>query len=174
MRKILTTFIWLSAGVLTWFISILLYAYVLSPLLIRFVRGINTITSSIVAINIVNFLFTNISVFILSFIFAFILSAFTKSTKLRLTLYILGVIAVRFYEKINNLINYLRTGPEWTSGVMTSFILGFVALLLIVPIFAIAGNKVGGYLRVRSKRTSQNPRSDLRQVRALPKGNPSR
>jgi hypothetical protein len=147
MRKLLTTFIWLSAGVLTWFISIVLYAYVLSPLLIRFVRGINTITSSIVVINIVNFLFTNIAVFILSFIFAFILSAFTQSTKLRLALYILGVIAVRFYVKVDNLINYLRTGPQWTSGAMTSFIFGFVALLLIVPIFAIAGNRVGGWIK---------------------------
>ena len=147
MRKILTTFIWLSAGVLTWFISIVLYAYVLSPLLIRFVRGINTLTASIVVINIVNFLFTNIAVFILSFIFAFILSAFTKSTKLRLALYILGVIAVRFYVKVDNLINYLRTGPQWTSGAMTSFIFGFVALLLIVPMFAIAGNRVGGWIK---------------------------
>jgi hypothetical protein len=147
MRKTLTSFIWLSAGVLTWFISILLYAYVLSPLLIRFVRGVNTITSSIVAIDIVNFLFTNITVFILSFLFAFILSAFTKSTKLRLALYVLGVIAVRFYVKVDNLINYLRTGSEWTSGAMTSFILGFIALLLIVPIFAIAGNRFGGWIK---------------------------
>jgi len=138
----------MSAGVLTWFISTHLYAYVLSPLLIRFVRGINTITPSIIVIDIVNFLFTNISVFILCFIFTFILSAFTKSTNFRLALYILGVIAVRFYVKIDNLINYMRTGPAWTSGAITSFILGFVALLLIVPIFAVAGNKVGGYLRM--------------------------
>lgn len=147
MRKIMTSFIWLSTGVLTWFISIHLYTDVLSPILIRFVRGINTLIPSIVVIDIVNLLFTNISVFILCFIFAFILSASTESTKLRLALYILGVIAVRFYVKVDNLINYLRTGPEWTAGTMTSFILGFVALLLIVPIFAIAGNKVGGYLR---------------------------
>jgi hypothetical protein len=156
MRKIMISITWLSAGVLTWLISVHLYADVLSPLLIRFVRGINTINPSIVTIDIVNFLFTNISVFILCFIFAFILSAITKSTKLRLTLYIVGVVAVRFYLKVDNLINYLRTGPEWNSGAMTSFILEFAAILLIVPIFAIAGNKVGGYLRMhRGKGSAQ-------------------
>jgi hypothetical protein len=148
----MTSLIWLGVGVLTWFISILLHAYVLSPLLIRFVRGINTITASMVAINIVNFLFTNISVFILCFTFSVILSLFTKSTKLRVALYILGVIAVRFCVKIDYFINYLRTGPQWASGTMAAFILEFVALLLIVPILAIAGDKVGGFLKMLWKK----------------------
>lgn len=149
--KIMIPFIWLVTGVLSWRLSIYLFSYVLSPLLIQFVRNMNAITHSIYAKYTANMVFTNLSDIILGFIFALILSFFTKSSKSRLALFVLGVAGFRLYIKVADLIHYMGMYPEFPSSAITSFILGFISILILIPGFAIAGSKVGTYLKMRTR-----------------------
>lgn len=151
IRKITIPFIWMSTGVLTWYLSAYLFSYIVSPFFIRYVRTINAVTHSVFIKDIANMFFTNISDFILSFIFALILSLITKFTWFRLALYIFGAIAFSVYGNLENLTNYIRIYPELPSGAMTSFILGFISLLLLVPISALAGSKLGTYIKMKMR-----------------------
>ena len=144
-------FIWMSTGVLSWYVSTYLFSYIVSPLFIRYVRIINAVTHWVFIKDMANMFFTNFADFILSFVFALILSLITKFTWFRLVLYVFGAIAFSVYGKLENLTNFIRIYPELPSGAMTSFIQGFISLLLLVPISAIAGSKFGTYIKMKMR-----------------------
>lgn len=147
--KFIVPLLWMITGFLSWCLSIYLFSYILSPILIDVVRKTNAITHSTLMNNIINMLFTRVSDFTLCFIFAILLSFFTKSTKLRLLLFISGAIAISLYVQIESLINYIGIYSELPSWVVTTEFQGFISILLIIPLLSYAGSKVGNYLKLR-------------------------
>ena len=148
-RKWCIPFVWLSAGFMSWFLSKFLFSYILSPILIKAVRETNADTQSVLLMNIVNMLFANMADFTLGFIFAMVLSFFTKSTKLRLLLFVFGAIAINLYFQVEGLIGYMGFYAEFPSWAITSSMQGFVSLLLIIPLCSIAGSKVGTWIQMK-------------------------
>lgn len=102
--------------------------------------------------HIANMLYAKVADFTLCFIFAVLLSFFTKSTKLRLLLFIIGAIAISLYVQVESLIDYMGIYSELPSWALTTEFHGFISILLIIPLLSYAGSKVGNYLKI--KRTS--------------------
>lgn len=150
--KFLVSLLWMTTGFISWYLSIYLFSYILSPILIDVVRKMNAMNQSIFMKNIVNMLFTKGADFVLCFIFAICLSFFTKSTKVRLLLFIIGAIAISLYVQVNGLINYMSIYSEWPSWAVISEFQGFVSILLIIPSVSFAGSKVGNFLKIRRTR----------------------
>ena len=147
--KFTAPLLWLITGLISWYLSIYLFSYLLSPILIDVVRKTNAITQSIFIRNIANMFFTKGADFALCFIFSILLSFFTKSTKLRLLLFILGSIAISLYLQVESLINYMGTYQKLPSWAVTVEFQGIVSILLIIPLLSYAGSKVGNQLKLR-------------------------
>jgi len=150
-RKWFILFMWLSAGFVTWFLSKFLFSYILSPMLIEAARATNANTQSVFLMNIVNFLFANMADFMLCFIFTMLLSYSTKFTVLRMLLFVVGVITINLYAKIEELIGYMGIYSELPSWAISSAMQGYISLLLIIPLCSIAGSKVGTWIKMKRK-----------------------
>ena len=150
-RKWFIPFMWLSAGFVSWFLSKFLFSYILSPMLIEAVRATNANTQSVFLMNIISMLFANMAAFALCFLFAMLLSAFTKSTKPRLLLFVVGTIAISLYAQIEGLIGYMGIYSELPSWAISSAMQGFISLLLIIPLCSIAGSKLGAWIKMKRK-----------------------
>ena len=148
-RQWLIPFMWLSIGFVSGYLSKYLFSYVLSPVLIKAVRATNANTQSDLLTNIINMCFANMADFTLCFIFAMVLSFFTKSTKLRLLLFVFGAIAINLYVQIEGLIGYMGTYSELPSWAVASEMQGLVSLLLIIPLCSFAGSKVGSWIKMK-------------------------
>lgn len=151
--KILVPLLWMITGFISWYLSIYLFSYILSPLLIDVMRKTNAMTQSIFMKNIANMLFTKVADFTLCFIFAVLLSFFTKSTKLRLLLFILGAISLSLYVQVVSLSNYMSMYSELPSWAIASEFQGFISIVLIIPLLSFAGSKIGDCLRLRRSRS---------------------
>jgi hypothetical protein len=147
--KLLVPLLWMLTGFLSWYLSIYLFSYILSPVLINVVRKTNAITESIFMKNMANMLFTKVADFTLCFIIAALLSFFTQSTNLRLSLFIIGAIAITLVVQVANLINYIRIYSELPSWAVTSELQGFISIVLIIPLLSFVGSKIGNYLKSR-------------------------
>ncbi len=150
-RKGLIPSMWLSIGFVSGYLSKYLFSYVLSPVLIKAVRATNANTQSDLLTNIINMCFANMADFTLGFIFAMVLSFFTKSTKLRLLLFVFGAIAINLYVQVEGLIGYMGFYAEFPSWAITSSMQGFVSLLLIIPFCSFAGSQVGTWIKMKRK-----------------------
>ncbi|MBR9984501.1 MAG: hypothetical protein KFF68_01200 [Desulfosarcina sp.] len=150
-RQWLIPFMWMGIGLVSGYLSNYLFLYIWSPLLIETVRATNAITQSVIVKNIVNMVFANMADFMLCFLFAMVLSFFTKSTKLRLLLFVLGAIAINLYVQVERLIGYMGFYAEFPSWAITSPMQGLVSLLLIIPLCSIAGSKVGTWIKMKRK-----------------------
>lgn len=148
-RQWLIPFMWLSIGFVSGYLSKYLFSYVLSPVLIKAIRATNANTQSDLLTNIINMCFANMADFTLCFIFAMVLSFFTKSTKLRLLLFVFGAIAINLYVQIEGLIGYMGFYAEFPSWAITSSMQGLVSLLLIIPLCSFAGSKVGTWIKMK-------------------------
>ena len=140
---------WLSIGFVSGYLSKYLFSYVLSPVLIKVVRATNANTQSDLLTKIINMCFANMADFMLCFLFAMVLSFFTKSTKLRLLLFVFGAIAINLYVQIEGLIGYMGFYAEFPSWAITSSMQGLVSLLLIIPLCSFAGSKVGSWIKMK-------------------------
>lgn len=148
-RQWLIPFMWLGIGFVSGYLSKYLFSYVLSPVLIKAIRATNANTQSDLLTNIINMCFANMADFTLCFIFAMVLSFFTKSTKLRLLLFVFGAIAINLYVQIEGLIGYMGFYAEFPSWAITSSMQGLVSLLLIIPLCSFAGSKVGTWIKMK-------------------------
>lgn len=152
-RKLLIPCIWMSTGFLAWYLSIYLFSYILSPMLITTVRETNTITQSALIKEFTNMLFANIADFTLCFVCAILLSFFTRYTILRLSLFIIGAIAFSVYTQVEGLISYMEIYsklPAWATPLVLQEL---ISSLLIIPLLAFAGSKIGNYLKMRRRST---------------------
>lgn len=147
--KYIVPLLWMMTGFISWYLSIYLFSYLLSPALIDVVRKANAVTQSIFMKDIANLLYTKVADFTLCFIFAMLISFFTKSTKLRLLLFILGAIAISGYIQVERLINYMGAYSELPSWAIRREFQGFIAIFLIIPLLSYAGSQIGNYLRSR-------------------------
>ena len=138
---------WLSIGFVSGYLSKYLFSYVLSPVLIKVVRATNANTQSDLLTKIINMCFANMADFMLCFLFAMVLSFFTKSTKLRLLLFVFGAITINLYVQIEGLIGYMGFYAEFPSWAIASSMQGLVSLLLIIPLCSFAGSKVGTWIK---------------------------
>jgi len=150
-RKLLIPIIWMGIGLVSGYLSNYLFSYILSPMLIKAVRETNANTQSDLLTNIINMCFANMADFALCFIFAMVLSFVTKSTKLRLLLFVFGAIAINLYVQVEGLIGYMGFYAEFPSWAITSSMQGFVSLLLIIPLCSFAGSKVGTWIKMNRK-----------------------
>ena len=148
-RQWLIPFMWMGIGLVSGYLSNYLFSYVLSPLLIKAVRATNANTQSDILKNIVNMFFANMADFMLCFLFAMVLSYFTKSTNLRLLLFVFGAIAISLYAQIEGLIGYMGTYSELPSWAVASEMQGLISLLLIIPLCSFAGSKVGTWIKMK-------------------------
>jgi hypothetical protein len=142
---------WLSVGFVCGYLSKFLFSYILSPLLIEAARAANANIESSIFLNIANVFYANMAAFTLCFIFAIVLSYYTASTKPRLLLFVFGSIAVSLYAQIEGLIGYMGIYSELPSWAIASEMQGFISLLLIIPLFSIAGIKVGTWIKMKRK-----------------------
>ena len=148
-RQWLIPLMWLSIGFVSGYLSKFLFSYVLSPVLIKAVRATNANTQSDLLTKIINMCFANMADFMLCFLFAMVLSFFTKSTKLRLLLFVFGAIAINLYVQIEGLIGYMGFYAEFPSWAITSSMQGLVSLLLIIPFCSLAGSKAGTWIKMK-------------------------
>ena len=149
IENLLIPTLWMAIGFVSWYISIYLFSYVLSPILIDAVRKTNAIAQSALIKNSVNLLFTKAPDFMLCFLFAIALSYFTQYTKLRLSLFIFGMVAISLYMRVEGLMAYMGAYSELPSWVITYEIEGFVALLVMIPLISIAGCRLGNHVKMR-------------------------
>lgn len=148
-RKGLIPFMWLSIGFVSGYLSKYLFSYVLSPVLIKAVRATNANTQSDLLTNIINMCFANLADFTLCFLFATLLSYFSKITFLRGLLFVFGAIAISLYTQMVGLIGYMGTYSELPSWAVASEMQGLISLLLIIPLCSIAGSKVGIWIKMK-------------------------
>ena len=150
-RKLLIPFMWMGIGLVSGYLSNYLFSYVLSPLLIEAVRATNANTRSVILQNMVNMVFTNMADFMLCFLFAMVLSYFSKITFLRGLLFVFGAISISLYAQIEGLIGYMGTYSELPSWAVASEMQGLISLLLIIPLCSIAGSKVGTWIKMKRR-----------------------
>ena len=150
-RKGLIPFMWLSIGFVSGNLSKYLFSYVLSPVLIKAVRATNANTQSDLLTNIINMCFANLADFTLCFLFATLLSYFSKITFLRGLLFVFGAIAISLYSQMVGLIGYMGTYSELPSWAVASEMQGLISLLLIIPLCSIAGSKVGIWIKMKRR-----------------------
>ena len=147
--KGLIPFMWLSIGFVSGYLSKYLFSYLLSPVLIKAVRATNANTQSDLVTNIINMCFANLADFTLCFLFATLLSYFSKITFLRGLLFVFGAIAISLYTQMVGLIGYMGTYSELPSWAVASEMQGLISLLLIIPLCSIAGSKVGTWIKMK-------------------------
>ena len=148
-RQWLIPFMWLSIGFVSGYLSKYLFSYVLSPVLIKAVRATNANTQSDLLTNIINMCFANMADFTLRFLFATLLSYFSKITVLRGLLFVFGAIAISLYTQIVGLIGYMGTYSELPAWAVASEMRGFISLFLIIPLSSIAGSTVGTWIKMK-------------------------
>ena len=151
IERLLVPMVWLSTGFLSWFLSIYLFLYLLSPLFIQIVRKINANDQTVILKSITNILFTNMADFMLCFLFAIILSYFSQNTKARLALFIFGALAAHIYTHVEVLVNYIKIYSEFPEWALTSVLQGYISLLLMVPLLSYLGGKIGSYYKGKKK-----------------------
>jgi len=151
-RQWFIPFMWMGIGLVSGYLSNYLFSYVLSPLLIEAVRATNANTRSVILQNMVNMVFTNMADFMLCFLFAMLLSYFTKFTVLRVLLFVFGAIAISLYARIEGLIGYMGTYSELPAWAVASEMEGLISLVLIIPLCSIAGSQVGTWIKMKRKR----------------------
>ena len=149
--EILIPFLWMGAGFLSWYTSKYVFSYFMSPLFIEQLRTINTGTQSLIIKNMANMIFVNVGDFLLCFLFSILLSYFTNFTKYRFSMFIFGAIAIGLYLRVESLINQMQIYSEPPFWAMTSYVQGFISLLLIIPLISLLGCKIGQYLNVKTK-----------------------
>lgn len=150
--KILVPLIWMGTGFLSWFLSKYLLSYFLSPLFIERLRTINTVIQSLLIKTVANMIFVNMADFVSCFLFSVILSYFTNFTKYRFSMFIFGAVAVSLYLRVEGLLNQIPIYSEMPSWALTSYIQGFISLLLIIPFLSFMGCKIGRFLRTKTKK----------------------
>ena len=155
IEKLLISLAWLASGFVSWLFSTYLFTYILSPILIDIVRETNAITQSVLMKTIANMLFTKSSDFTVCFLFAMALGFFTKYTKLRLSLFVFGMVGISLYIQVEGFMDYIAAYSELPSWVITFETQGLVALLLIIPIISVVGSRLGNYMKMR--RTTSIP-----------------
>jgi len=143
----------MGSGVLSWYLSIYLFTYILSPSFITLIREVNAIPVSSFIKNVANMFFVYVSDFLLCFLSALALSLWTKSTKSRLASFILGAIVVRLFTQADVVASQIRHYSEIPAWAVTSLVQGLIPPVLIVPLFSILGSKVGRSVKMR-KRTN--------------------
>ncbi len=148
-RQWLIPFMWMGIGLVSGYLSKYLFSYILSPLLIETVRATNANTQSVILKNIVNMVFANMADFMLCFLFATLLSYFSKITVLRGLLFVFGAIAISLYTQIVGLIGYMGTYSELPAWAVASEMRGLISLFLIIPLCSIAGSKVGTWIKMK-------------------------
>lgn len=149
-NEILILFLWMGAGLLSWWMSKYVLSYFLSLLFIEQLRTINAVTQSLLVKNMANMIFVHSGDFILCFLFSIPLSYFTDFTKYRISMFIFGAIAISLYLQVVSLITQMQIYSELPSWAMTSYLQGFISLLLIVPILSLLGCKIGCFLSTKA------------------------
>ena len=145
-RKMFIPAIWLCTGFLASYVSAYFFSYFLSPVFIRLLRDLNATSQSVIIKSMANIIFAYAADFLVCFIFASILSYFTKYTKVRLSLFVLGAIAISMYIRVEGLIYHMGIYSGRPSWAVSSYIHGFISLLLIVPFVSYIGSYLGSYL----------------------------
>ena len=148
-RQWLIPFMWMGIGLVSGYLSNYLFSYIWSPLLIETVRATNANTQSVILKNIVNMVFANMADFMLCFLFAMVLSYFSKITFLRGLLFVFGAISISLYTQMVRLIGYMGTYSELPSWAVASEMQGLISLLLIIPLCSIAGSKLGTWIKMK-------------------------
>jgi len=151
-RKLLIPFMWMGIGLVSGYFSNYLFSYILSPILIEAVRATNANTRSVILKNMVNMVFANMADFMLCFLFAMLLSYFTKFTILRVSLFVFGAIAISLYAQIERLIDYMGIYSELPAWAVASEMQGLISLVLIIPLCSIAGSQAGTWIKIKRKR----------------------
>lgn len=147
VRRLLIPVLWTGMGLLSWFLSTFLFAYVLSPAFIGPVRHINAIPGALFLKTTVNMVFVYSGDFLLCFLFAFILSLSTESTKPRLALFILGAIIFRLIAQADIAISQFRHYAMIPPWAVSSFLQGLIPPVLIVPLISISARKIARIIR---------------------------
>ena len=144
-------FMWMGIGLVSGYLSNYLFSYIWSPLLIDAVRATNANTRSVILQNMVNMVFANMADFMLCFLFAMVLSYFSKITFLRGLLFVFGAISISLYTQMVRLIGYMGTYSELPSWAVASEMQGLISLLLVIPLCSFAGSKVGTWIKMKKR-----------------------
>lgn len=148
-KQILISAIWLCAGYLASHVSVYLFSYLLSPVFIKMLRRINATAQSSLIKSIANIIYAHAADFLICFLFASILSYFTKFTKIRLSFFVFGAIAISMYIRVEGLIYHMGIYSEFPSWAVSSYVHGFISMLVIVPRVSYIGSNLGNYLSNR-------------------------
>lgn len=149
IRKLWICILWMSAGLLSWYLSAFLFTYVVSPAFIKPVRAINAMSGAPIIKTVANMLFVYFSDFLLCFMAALILSFYTRTTKTRLVLFILGAIVFRLVAQADIAMSHLRHYSALPPWALKSLLPGLIPPLLIIPLVSMSACRLGRFIRMK-------------------------
>jgi hypothetical protein len=138
-RTTILFLLWVAGGMLTWYVSLYISTYLLSPVIVPILKFLkNTISSQIVLA-----LFTTFVLHIFEYVLGAIIAGFlcylTEYKPILLMGFLLGAGSVNFYGQILGLLGYLNHYPTLPGWVLTWFFQGLVSIFIFLPLASWCG-----------------------------------